>query len=88
MRVHVGSLEAIEVRNRPRACFFHVCLFSVSVALLLLGSAHAWAAAGDPPARVARLAHLTAHVSLEPAGTSQWTQAVPNTPLTTEIVCM
>ncbi len=52
-------------------------------AVLLLGPAHAWAAAGDPPGRVARLAHLTAHVSLEPAGTDQWTQAVPNTPLTT-----
>jgi hypothetical protein len=71
------------VRNRPRACFFHVCLFSASMAMLLLGSGHAWAVTGDPPALVARLAHLTAHVSLEPAGTSQWTQAMPNTPLTT-----
>jgi hypothetical protein len=51
--------------------------------VVLLGSGLAWAAAGDPPPRVARLAHLTAHVALEPAGTSQWTQAVPNTPLTT-----
>ncbi len=50
---------------------------------LLLGSAPAWAAAGDPPVRVARLAHLTAHVSLEPAGTNQWTHAAPNRPLTT-----
>ena len=50
---------------------------------MLLGSAHAQATAGDPPMRVARLAHLTAHVSLEPAGTNQWTQAIPNTPLTT-----
>ena len=69
------------MRNRPRACFFHVSLLSVSMAVLL-GVAQAWAATGDPPARVARLTHLTAHVALEPAGTSQWTQAVPNTPLT------
>ncbi|MGB8477396.1 MAG: DUF6600 domain-containing protein [Acidobacteriaceae bacterium] len=81
--VQDGNLEALEVKNRPRACFFHVCSFSVWMAALLLGSAHAWAAVGDPSARVARLAHLTAQVSLEPAGTNQWTQAAPNTPLTT-----
>ena len=82
MRVHNGDLEAIEVKNRRRARFFDVCLYGVSMAMLL-GSAHAQATAGDPPMRVARLAHLTAHVSLEPAGTNQWTQAIPNTPLTT-----
>jgi len=49
---------------------------------LFLGSSHAWAAAGDPTVRVARLAQVAAEVALEPAGTSRWTQAVPNTPLT------
>ncbi len=52
-------------------------------ALLLLSGARALAVAGGPPDRVARLAQIAAHVSLEPAGTSQWTAAVPNTPLTT-----
>jgi hypothetical protein len=52
-------------------------------ALLLLGTAQAFPAENDPPARVARLAQIAAHVSLEPAGTKQWTQAVLNTPLTT-----
>ena len=84
MRVHDGELEASR-SEEPSACAFLPCsLYFVWVAaVLLLGPAHAWAAAGDPPGRVARLAHLTAHVSLEPAGTDQWTQAVPNTPLTT-----
>jgi hypothetical protein len=57
-------------------------LFGIA-ALLLLGAAQALAAANDPPDRVARLAWLAAKVSVEPAGTRQWTQAVPNTPLTT-----
>lgn len=70
-------------RNRSRACFSHACLFGISMAALLPGSAHAQATAGDPPARVARLAQIAAQVSLEPTGTSQWTQAVMNTPLTT-----
>ena len=83
MRVHNRNLEAVEVRNHPRRRLLHVCSFSAWMATMLLGSIPAWAAAGDPPVRVARLAHLTAHVSLEPAGTNQWTQAIPNAPLTT-----
>ncbi|MGC2252065.1 MAG: DUF6600 domain-containing protein, partial [Acidobacteriaceae bacterium] len=82
MRVHDGELEGVKVRNRPRARFFHLCWLGVLMALLV-GSADAQATAGDPQVRVARLAHLTVHVALEPAGTNQWTQAVPNTPLTT-----
>jgi hypothetical protein len=82
MRVHDRNLEAIEVENRGRARFFHGCLYGVAVAMLM-GSAHGQATTGNPPVRVARLVHLTAHVSLQPAGTNQWTQAVPNTPLTT-----
>ena len=78
MSVQAGELEAVEVRNRLRWG-----LFCVWMAALLLGASHAWAAAGDPPVRVARLAQVAAQVSLEPAGTNQWTQAVANTPLTT-----
>ena len=82
MKVHGGDPEAVEVRSGPRARFFHVCWLGVLMAMLA-GLADAQATAGDPPMRVARLAHLTVHVALEPAGTDQWTQAVPNTPLTT-----
>lgn len=83
MRVHDGNPEAIEVKNRSRTRFIRVCLAIVWMGALLLGSAHVWAAAGDPPVRVARLAQVSAQVSLQPAGTNQWTQAVPNTPLAT-----
>ncbi len=82
MKVHGGDPEAVEVRSGRRARFFHVCWLGVLMAMLA-GLADAQATAGDPPMRVARLAHLTVHVALEPAGTDQWTQAVPNTPLTT-----
>ncbi|MGC1869574.1 MAG: DUF6600 domain-containing protein, partial [Acidobacteriaceae bacterium] len=68
------------MRRRPRARFlaYFFCVWMAA----LLGYAGAQTVSGDPPVRVARLAHLTAHVSLEPAGLNQWTQALPNTPLT------
>jgi hypothetical protein len=90
MRVQDGELEAVEVRNS--LCPLSMGLSSVgrssfgvlmAAAVLLLRSVQAWGAGGDPPARTARLAQIAAQVSLEPAGTNQWTQAVPNTPLTT-----
>jgi hypothetical protein len=37
----------------------------------------------DPPARVARLGYLEGSVSLQPAGETDWVQAVPNRPMTT-----
>ena len=37
----------------------------------------------DPPGRVARLSHLEGSVSFQPAGESEWVEAVPNRPLTT-----
>ena len=39
--------------------------------------------ADDPPGRVARLAYLEGSVSFQPAGESEWVQAVPNRPMTT-----
>jgi hypothetical protein len=42
-----------------------------------------FADAGDPPARVARLSFIKGTVSLQPAGTSDWSQASLNYPLTT-----
>lgn len=70
------------MRNHSRARFFYLCLFSISIAALPK-SARARATSGDPPVRVARLTQIATQVSLEPAGTNQWTQAVSNTPLTT-----
>src|SRR5271166_5330139 len=37
----------------------------------------------DPPIRVARLGYIEGSVSLQPAGESDWVQAVPNRPMTT-----
>src|SRR5882762_4714757 len=37
----------------------------------------------DPPSRVARLGYLQGSVSFQPAGESEWVQAVPNRPMTT-----
>ena len=58
--------------------------------LLVLGSATAcmlfssllWAQ--DPPSRVARLNYIRGPVSMEPAGTEGWTEAVINRPFTTD----
>ncbi len=38
---------------------------------------------GDPPGRVARLSALRGRVSFQPAGESEWVEAMPNRPLTT-----
>jgi hypothetical protein len=37
----------------------------------------------DPPGRVARLGYLEGSVSFQPAGESEWVEAVPNRPMTT-----
>jgi hypothetical protein len=37
----------------------------------------------DPPSRVARLGHMEGSISFQPAGESEWVQAVSNRPLTT-----
>jgi hypothetical protein len=37
----------------------------------------------DPPSRVARLGYIEGSVSFQPAGESDWVQAVPNRPMTT-----
>src|SRR6266567_7373356 len=37
----------------------------------------------DPPSRVARLGYIQGSVSFQPAGESDWVEAVPNRPLTT-----
>jgi hypothetical protein len=54
-------------------------------ALILLAlPALALAAADDPPERVARLSHIEGEISVAPAGTQEWGEAVLNRPLTSE----
>src|SRR3981081_955941 len=37
----------------------------------------------DPPSRVARIGYMEGSVSFQPAGETEWVQAVPNRPMTT-----
>jgi hypothetical protein len=59
---------------------------SLSLALLLFGSVHAAdeADTDDPPDRIARLSYLKGDVSVKPAGSDDWADAVLNRPLTTD----
>jgi|HigsolmetaAR201D_1030396.scaffolds.fasta_scaffold01009_13 hypothetical protein len=57
---------------------------NVFKALLLLTLPAFALAAEDPPGRVARLSHIEGEVSVAPAGTQEWAEAVLNRPLTSE----
>jgi hypothetical protein len=37
----------------------------------------------DPPGRAARLGHMEGSISFQPAGESEWVEAIPNRPMTT-----
>lgn len=59
---------------------------ALSLALLsavLITPASAQDQPDDPPLRVARLGHIEGSVSFQPAGESEWVEAVPNRPMTT-----
>ncbi len=59
-------------------------LRSVTNAIIGFAALLAWGmAAADPPARVARLAHIGGPVSFSPAGENEWVIATPNRPLIT-----
>jgi hypothetical protein len=58
-------------------------LFTLAVLLGLCAWGIAAADAGDPSGRAARLSYLEGPVSLQPAGSDEWTQAELNRPLTT-----
>jgi hypothetical protein len=57
----------------------------VGIVLLTAALPHQAAAQDqdDPPSRVARLGYMKGSVSFQPAGESEWVQAVPNRPMTT-----
>ena len=65
--------------------------FSALVAVALLATAFSQLANAqdrdqdqdDPPSRVARLGHMEGSVSFQPAGESEWVEAVQNRPMTT-----
>jgi hypothetical protein len=57
----------------------HLALWLISLACVLA----AGVARADPPARVARLAHVGGAVSFSPGGERDWGRAVPNRPLVT-----
>lgn len=57
-----------------------VCLFLFSLGVL--PTAHSQEPVVDPPDRVARLSYLDGEVSLAPAGSDEWAEAVLNRPLT------
>ena len=63
-----------------------VNLFTLKIAVCLspwLAAAPLFAEEGDPPGRVARLSYLNGHVSLQPSGEDQWTDASTNYVVTT-----
>jgi hypothetical protein len=55
----------------------------VLLALTVAGTAQLHADAGDPSARVARLAYIQGTVSVQPSGVDQWSQAEANYPVAT-----
>jgi hypothetical protein len=66
---------------------FSKASFCALLAIYLLIAAHPqWANAqdqDDPPSRVARLGYIEGSVSFQPAGETDWVEAVPNRPMTT-----
>jgi hypothetical protein len=56
----------------------------ISLLLALLAIPGLTQAAEDAPGRVARLSHIEGEVSMAPAGTQEWGEAVLNRPLTSE----
>src|SRR5690606_27092144 len=89
-RVHFSGAMMLSVRKLRRQadmklqavlrCAWAICALALGLA------AHAQEAAealeSDPPARVARLSLIEGEVSLAPAGSDEWAEAVLNRPLT------
>ena len=67
------------MRSRPLSIFGAIAVGTL-MSLGLEGAALAQSA--DPPGRAAQLSYAEGNVSFEPAGTSSWTSAVINRPLT------
>lgn len=60
-----------------------IALLAVALTIVALPQHAAAQDQDDPPSRVARLGYTEGSVSFQPAGESEWVQAVPNRPMTT-----
>ena len=72
------------MQNGMKRRFVALSVFLI-VALLTMALPLGMAAQDDddPPGRAARLRHIDGSVSFQPAGESEWVEAVPNRPMTT-----
>src|SRR5262249_23359669 len=71
MTLHTNSIDR---------AFRHAMSYAIAAVFIL--ASIAVMAQDDPPTRVARLAYLEGAVSFQPAGESDWVEAVRNRPLT------
>jgi hypothetical protein len=60
----------------------HLLALPFLVGLMFAGSTRAEEVVADPPSRVARLSHTDGEVTMAPAGTEEWAEAILNRPLT------
>lgn len=67
---------------QPRVRFMRTAVFLFLFSLAVLPVAHSQEPVVDPPGRVARLSYIDGDVSLAPAGSEEWAEAVLNRPLT------
>jgi len=67
---------------KPRVRFMRTAVFLFLFSLAVLPVAHSQEPVVDPPGRVARLSYIDGEVSLAPAGSEEWAEAVLNRPLT------
>src|SRR5215469_11970267 len=70
-----SNMRSINLRN--------FCLSAITILLLMVVSAPAFADDDDPPSVVARISYLNGNVSFEPSGENQFAQASLNYPITT-----
>jgi hypothetical protein len=82
-RIEIEPMNSSGVGNfRQRFFRRAVLVFAVLLAVNFTPRAKAQDQ-DDPPGRVARLGYMEGSVSFQPAGESEWVEAVPNRPMTT-----
>jgi hypothetical protein len=80
--MNINYFQADVIRRRSFATLLVTLIFLTGI-LSLRANAQYSQYDDDPPGRVARLSYMQGSVSFEPAGESEWVQAVPNRPITT-----
>ena len=71
------------MREKKEWLFILACLLAALMAMPRVAAAQDQQDQDDPPNRAARLGYMQGSVSFEPAGESDWVQAVSNRPMTT-----